>query len=975
MPVPLLATKTNLPSLRPGQLPRPRLAACLDDAVRQGKGMVLVSAPPGFGKTAVVADWLHARLAGENPPLAAWLSLDRNDNDPILFWRYVSAALQNAMPGLSRALDAALGIYPAQPSPQPPLEPLLAGLINSLTALEHHLIFVLDDYHAIDSKDVHASLNFCLDRLPARVTVVVISRVDPPLTLARRRACAQLAELRASQLRFTLAESGAFLAEAGIRLAEDDLSVLDTRMEGWAAGLQLAALSLRECSDRHAFIRSFAGDDRYVVDYLLAEVLSQLSPEMYSFLLKTSMLERLNASLCSQILNLPAAQFEAAPVAVTEESCRQILEHLESANLFLVSLDSRRCWYRYHPLFADLLRRRLRQALRDDQVQALYRQAADWYDQQGLFAEAIAQALAAPEPGHAADLIERHVLTYFYRSETLLVFHWLKSLPESLVRARPLLCAVYACLVALSPPYPPDSCPAAALWLADAEKSLEAAGPGQDLARAFIAKFRAFLARFRGDPCTEVIALTLQALAGLPPEIPVQLGTTDEYSLNFMRLRSALMTNLGISYFAIGYESESRESMLEARRIGLACGDLFNASAATTRLANMAVLHGNLPEAARLCRELLDTLGDSVRQVPYAGLAGVTLGGVLLQRNELEEAARVLDENAELKKLALGIEYQATSLLNQARLLLVLGDAGGALDCIEQAEQRWKGSLLSSDSLRVEVWLAVGRVSPLFREELIHWVQRGALKPFSSSMDWFDKKSSLVMVRAMLAWNRYRREDPSLPTPPDLRQLLAWLESQRQKVEACGWIMWIVEVWALQAVVRQALGDLPGTLADLRQSLELAEPGGFTRLFLDEGAPMRDLLEEVDRQGGKTAAFAHRLLAAFAQEKPVQVPEVRQPAAEKQPAAVKLPAAAKPLEPRPPAQPHAGPAFELVEPLSARELEVLALLARGASNDEIAQKFVIATSTAKKHVHHILEKLEVSSRSKAVNRARELGLI
>ncbi|RPJ50572.1 MAG: hypothetical protein EHM21_04710 [Chloroflexi bacterium] len=626
----MLATKLFQPPLRSDLVARPRLTGLLDEAVRQGCSLILVCAPPGFGKSMMVASWLSERAAAERPLASALFSLDRNDNDPVAFWRYVIAALSRVDPAIGRSMDAAL--VAGQP---PALEPLITGLINDLTkplfgqetpsARTWHsgapLILVLDDYHVIEAEAIHQSLSFFIDHLPSNTAVVVITRVDPPLALARRRARQQLAEVRVNGLRFTRAETGEFLAKSGLDLVDEDLSVLEQRAEGWVVGLQLAALSLRDCTDRHAFITAFAGDNRYVVDYLLEEVLQHLPANIQDFLLKTSILERFCAALCDDVIRDSSIRsseereqlFSHIPDPETQiTNSQSIISHLEQSNLFTLPLDSQRRWYRYHHLFADLLRRRLRQSLSGAEILELYRRACAWFERAGLPEEAVSLALAAPDYASAADIMERHVLAFYYRSEAAIIKRWFQALPEDMLRSRPLLCAVKACLISLSPPYPPESTRLAEEWLCQAEKSLQDRGESMDEARGFITQFRPYLSRFKQEPLSIVIALTHQALEALPPEDdPRAAGNA-----NFLRFRSALITNLGLVNLSLGNVEEAAQVLRDSRRLGLKCGDLFNASASTTFLALISIIQGQLPEAFAICRDFLLALQNATPRSP-----------------------------------------------------------------------------------------------------------------------------------------------------------------------------------------------------------------------------------------------------------------------------------------------------------------------------------------------------------------------
>src|SRR6266516_2490808 len=423
----LLATKLYVPGPRPGFVPRPRLADRLEEGL--ARGLVLVCAPAGSGKTVLLADW--ARRRGRP---VAWLSLDAADNDPARFWRHAVAALSQARPGVGELA----GRVPGSPAPSSS-EGRMTALINKLAAqpAEDKAVLVLDDYHLIDSQPVHEAVLFLLEHLPPGLRLVLASRSDPPLPLARLRACGQLAELRAAELRFTADEAAALLREAiGADLPGATVAALTARTEGWAAGLQLAGLSLRGQADAAGSVAAFSGSHRYVLDYLTGEVLEGQTGQVRGFLLETAVLERLTGELCDAVTGRTGGQ--------------AMLEQVERAGLFLVPLDEVRGWWRYHHFFADLLQARLQQE-RPGRVPALHRNAAAWCEERGLANDAVRHALAAGEPVWAARLMERHFDAQFYlRGEGATVQRWIASLPAELVTSRPRLLLAQALLVLAS---------------------------------------------------------------------------------------------------------------------------------------------------------------------------------------------------------------------------------------------------------------------------------------------------------------------------------------------------------------------------------------------------------------------------------------------------------------------------------------------------------------------------------------------
>ncbi len=888
---PLLTTKFHVPPGRPDVVQRPHLIALLDETLQGPCRLILVSAPAGFGKTTLVAEW----ISHVNRP-ATWLSLDKDDNEPAHFWRYVIAALQTVVPALGQMMMAALD------SPQlPPLDPLLTTLLNDLAQAPQPLLLVLDDYHVIENKSIHDSLNFLLDRLPAQLRLVLTTRVDPPLALSRRRANAQLAEIRAAELRFSPDESAIFLNTTNhLDLSDEDIRLLEHRTEGWIVGLQLAALSLRQRTDRHAFVKSFAGDDRYVVDYLLEEVLQRQPPAIQRFLLHTSILERLCGPLCE---------------AVTGDAhAGSVLHALEQANLFIVPLDNQRYWYRYHHLFADLLLRRLSQ-VETDRLD-LYRRACEWYEREGFLAEAISQALSGSEYELAADLLDRHVLTLFFHSETMMVHHWLQALPEAVLSAHPLLCAAYANTVCHAASFQPQAIKQAEAWLQTAERGHTSTPvrPGQDMTRSFIALTRAYLALWRHDDPTTVIELAQRALDTLPPE--------DELTVdpNYLRLRSGLTNNLGVSYLALGNESAANQAFARAQVIGAACGDLLNAFTAVDSQCLLLRRHGRLHDAADLCRDALESLGKTGQQpeptIPYAGRVYICLGQILLEWNDLDGAEQALVKGVALTQLAAIFPSQFYGCVSLAHLRQTRGDSAAALQTLRELE-----SLHMVIPERTDIDLERARLA-LMQGDIDTAATWAAHRQHSGR-----KRDLPILARVAIVRHH------------DLSALLDSLTAQIDRVD-CP-VELAIELWMLRALALQTIGDMDSAVTALERSLELAEPGGYMRLFLDEGEPLRALLHCIRARKTHVSAYASRLLTAWDAETA-------------------------------PSSPQDQP---LIEPLSPRELEVLRLLASGTSNAEIAQALVITVNTAKKHVVNILGKLDVTSRAKAVTRARELGLI
>jgi len=913
----LLTTKTFLPPVRATLVARPRLLALLSEGI--DRPLTLISAPAGFGKTTLLSEW-HASEVGRSFPLV-WISLDNDDNDSSRFLRYLITTLGTLKAGIGISALAALQL----PQPPPP-KIILTDLINDLNALSTSSALVFDDYHVITSQDVHEILNFFLDHLPPKMHLVLLTRADPPLPLARLRARNQLTEIRTADLRFTQDESTTFLNDVmGLELPIADIDTLETRTEGWIAGLQLAAFSLRQQTDKHAFVATFSGDDRYVVDYLLEEVLQRQSPEVQSFLLQTSILERLCDPLCE---------------AVTGEANNQaILEYLEQTNLFVTPLDNQRYWYRYHHLFADLLRWRLRKAMASSEWMTLYRRACSWYEHQGFIVEAVSQALAAPDFTYTTDLLKQHALTIFFRGENILVHRWLQSLPEDVLRSHPLLCAIYANTIAHTHFFKTNSLQLTEYWLQSAEHGVMDGTPSPDISdstgrsgnsitRSFISLSRAYLTHWRNEAPQAVIDLAQQALASLPPVDQVAIDP------NYLRFHSGLNYILGLSFLRLGNEGAASIALSNARRIGEVCGDLFNACAAILTQSAILRSHGHLHETISLFREALTSLGNAGDRPelsnPYVGMIYVAQGLSLLECNDLDTAEYLLSKGLELSRLTTGTDIQPLGFIALARIKRMRGDLTGALDILKKFEGGTQETTSLVLSYRVRLLLAQGN-----RAAALQWAQ---VQQFTDTFN----TESLTLTRVLIAQSQTANHITATFLP-SMEHLHQFLDSQLQVADANNWIERTIELLILKALANQAQNETTSALNFLQRALELAEPRGYVCAFIEEGIPMHRLLVKLKNFGGTSREYINKLLSAWENNETVAFSALSNQS--------------------------------LVEPLSTRELEVLRLLVTGASNNEIAQKLVITLNTTKKHITHIFEKLAVTKRDEAAIRARELGLV
>jgi LuxR family transcriptional regulator, maltose regulon positive regulatory protein len=904
----LLATKLHVPRPQPGFVPRPRLVQALSEGLARGR--VLICAPAGFGKTSLLADWVR----GGGLPVA-WLGLEAGDNDPARFWRYVVAALDQAQPGIAERLGPLLG----PPAPRS-FEGLVTALINEFAAQpgRDEVLLVLDDYHLVDAGPVHESVAFLLENLPPGLLLVVSGRADPPLSLARLRARGQLAELRAAELRFTTEEAAALLgAAAGPSLPDTAVVALTARTEGWAAGLQLAALSLRGRTDAAGFVAAFRGSHRFVLDYLADEVLDGQPVQVRAFLLETSVLERLSGELCD---------------AVTGRSGSQaMLRQIERAGLFLVPLDEVRGWWRYHHLFADLLRARLEQE-QPGRVQELHRAAAAWSDEHDLGDDAVRHALAAGDAAWAARLVERHVEALIRRGEGTTLHRWLSALPAQSVRDRPRLCLAQATSAAIS-----FRVEAAEALADDAERAFAVRGdepyePSVGRAVSVLANVPALIAHLRGANAR--LRGDAALASGYNRQTLAQLGDEDR------GMRSLIQANLAVVDWLRGRLGQAERDLAEVLAERRAAGEGFLATRVCYDLGQVQRAQGNLDAALATYRQALETVGEVSSQPPHLGMAHVGLAEVLYERDELAAGLDHATRGVTLCRQLAFTPPLATGLAVLARIRQAHGDAAAAMAAMGEAGQVELSPQVVAlfnpvPSQRARLLLAQGDVSAAAQ-----WAKAAGLSP-EDEPDYAREPAYLALARVLLAQDR---PGPALTL---LARLLATAASQDRTGN-------VIEIQALRALALAARHDHVGALAALAEAVTLACPQGYVRVFADEGAPMRALLT--------------RLSAARKDQ--------RAPARDIDPHYLaRLLRACDQAAAAPPSRRAAAALSGMAEPLTDREMEVLRLLAAGRSNQRIAHELVVTLDTVKKHVTHILGKLGAANRTEAVARARQLGLI
>ncbi|HEU5417268.1 MAG TPA: LuxR C-terminal-related transcriptional regulator [Streptosporangiaceae bacterium] len=904
----LLATKLRAPGQRPGLIPRPRLGQRLDQGL--GHGLVLVCAPAGYGKTVLLADWVRRSACP-----AAWLSLDPGDNDPARFWRHAVAALDRVRPGLSGRAGALLG----PPAPAS-FEPLLAVLINELAAQPESApaLLVLDDYHVIRSAAVHQSVEFLMEHRPPGLCLAIASRSDPPLALARLRARGLLTEVRATELRFTGPEAAALLGQslAGRdQLPDDVIAALASRTEGWAAGLQLAALSLRGQRDLGGFVAAFTGSHRYVLDYLTEEVLEQQDEQLRAFLLETSVLDQLSGELCDAVTGRAGGQ--------------ALLERAEQSGLFLVPLDEVRHWWRYHHLFADLLRVRL-QREQPERAAQLHRGAAAWYGERGLADEAIQHALAAGDLAWAARMIEQHFDEVFYqRGEQATISRWLAALPAGLVQARPRLLLARA-------------------TVANAAGEVDAVEPLVEAAQQAAAGTQ--------EPFTPTVGRAASMLANIPALIALdrsylaQFRDDTDGTAEFAAAALAasdpaewLLRSIAHGFLAVAEWRRGRlaaaESSFAASSAGWRAGGQPTVTAwGGYQLAQVQRAQGRPDAAVQTCRQTLDiTMPGGGPPLPAAGPAHVVLGDIAYQRDDLDAALRYAADGVALCRQFVYGPPLAAGLATLAWVRQASGDPEAAMSAMTEAAQIAPGPVSPLNpvpALLARLRLAQGDLAGAER-----WSQESGLSP-DDPPEYAREAGHLALARVLLATGQ----------PGPALALLGRLHEAATAQDRPGSLL---EISALQALALAAASEHEAALTALAAALTLACPRGLVRVFADEGAPMGVLLDQLvaARRAGQPAAGA---LAPGWVSRVQRALEAGRSAA--------------------PGRAGAGPAA-LPEPLTPRELQVLGMLAAGLSNQAIARQLVVTLDTVKKHVSHVLGKLGAANRTEAVALARDLGLI
>jgi len=956
--VPILATKLYIPSPRPKVILRPRLIERLNEGLVKRCKLTLISASAGFGKTTLVSEWIATCGQRETNVRAAWLWLDEGDNDPTRFLTYLIAALQTLKPEMnepSKTGGASIGagaLAALQSSQPPPTESILTPLLNDIVTLPDSFILVLDDYHVIESKPVNDALAFLIEHSPPQMHMVITTREDPHLPLARLRSRGQLTELRAADLRFTPVESTEFLNQVmRLNLSAEDIAALDKRTEGWIAGLQLAALSMQGHQNAAGFIQTFTGSHHFVLDYLLEEVLQQQSEKVQDFLLRTSILNRLCGSLCNAVFQDSTDSVQETAVQGTgvrgtggqTTEGQKTLEYLDQANLFVVPLDNERRWYRYHHLFRDILRQRLGQSLSPAEIAACHLRASLWYEKNGdeaenFLAEAFQHAFAAGDFRRAAGLAEAAYQDMDNRFQSAAWLGWVKKLPEDVVRIRPVLSTQMA--LAFMDAGEPEASEA---HLQDAERYLGSSVSERvvtdetqlEALPAMIAMTRAYNAQVQGDLSATVKYAEL-ALQHIPEG-------------DLFRRAQATIT-LEVTHWTRGDLEAARSAMDDWMKSMRKAGNIVFVVASASALADILVAQGRLREAIMTYQQALRLAaehGPEAQQITahhYLGLAMIQH-----EMGEDAAAAEYLQKTREMGEQTTLVDWPYRWHIAQARLKESGGDLEAALVLLEEARRRYVKNPIPDtrpvDALKANLYLKQGCL-----DKVEDWVRKRGLSA-DDELTYLNEFEHLVLARVLIAEYRSQQSNDSLPRAIGmLERLLKAAEAQRRTGS-------IIEILVVQVLTQQVQGNIPLALASLERVLTLAELEGYLRLFVDEGEPMRLLLlsfqswikKQSSGQIHPLHSYIENLLAAFAPPVDRQTP-IKNSKSET-------------IEPAP-----------LIEALSERELEVLKLLRTELSGPEIADELIISPNTFRTHTKNIFSKLGVNNRRAAVRRAEELHL-
>ncbi|MCK0469849.1 tetratricopeptide repeat protein [Halalkalibacter sp. APA_J-10(15)] len=880
MKMPIISTKLSIPPIRSKIVARPRLLEQLNEGMHHK--LTIISAGAGFGKTTLVSQWL---TSCEQP--VTWLSLEEGDNDLARFLTYLFVALRKIEANIG---EGVIGLL--QSSQLPPIDSILGSLINDVSSVQSDFILVLDDYHMIDAHPIGHAIEFLLDHMPPQMHLVLTTREEPRLSIARLRARGQLTEVRTVDLRFTSYEAAEFLNRVmGLNLSAEEIALLESRTEGWIAGLQLAALSMQDHKDVSDFIQSFTGSHHFVLDYLVEEVLQQQPKYIQAFLLHTSILERLCGPLCDAVLGRKDEERITSPG-------QEVLERLENANLFIIALDNERRWYRYHHLFVDVLRRLRHSSIADEKrsMAQLHILASIWYEDNCFELEAFHHAVAANDVNRAAHLIEGGEIPLLFSGAVTPVQRWLDSLPMKELDVRPSLWVMYAS--ALLSVGQMAGVEQKLVFAENALQGVEQDDKTLDLI-GHIASIRATLAVSKHQTET-ILDESRRALEYLHPDnLPVRTATT---------------WTMGYAYQLQGDRAAARKAYIEALSISQNIGHVIITIMTTLGLGSIHEGDNQLYEAAETYRHALKLAGDPA--MPVACEAHLGLARIYYEWNDLDNAEKHGQRAVQLARQFENTDRSVASEVFLARLKFVQGNDTSAMAILDKAEQlAW----IHNFTYQIPEIVAT-RIQILLRQ--------GQLDRSAQLVTKYEH--SISQTRVHLAQG-------------NAFSALTILESLLQQAEEKGWNDERMKLMALQALAYRAKGERDKAIQVLGEILAMAKPGGYIRMFIDEGLSMESLLTEGAIQG-MMPDYTQKLKLAFEMERKIR-------------------------------QGGDTPNHPLIEPLSERELQVLQLIAEGHSNLDISKILFLALDTVKGHNRRIYGKLQVQRRTEAVARAREYGLL
>ncbi len=911
MPDPLLATKVSLPLLRRRCVPRRGALQRLSAGLEENHLLTLICAPAGYGKTTTLRLWLE-----EVSRPVAWVRLERTDNEPSQFLKYVLTALQQCADNLGWAalevVESARGVN---------LSLISSLLVNDLNALEQPVILVLEDYHLIDNPAIDALIESLLHQAIQTLHLVITTREDPGLSLAHLRVKNQLTEIRAADLRFSLDEASEFFTKVmSIHLPETQVAILAQRTEGWAAGLQLAALSLKDNQDPETFIRAFRGTHRHVLDYLLEEVLYGQTEEVRSFLCQTSILDQLSAPLCEAVTG--------------QKNCHQLLRDLERSNLFLVPLDDHRIWYRYHVLFAELLKNQLVQT-EPDRWDDLHARAAAWHGENGYVDKAVEHAFQVSERSLVLRLIERHVFPMLFQGEVTPVAAWFDRLPDACLHTAPVLCISKAWSLALMQRGAGRAQVDQVLQQAEAALDRTRADEAlRNLVSGHIASIQAFLMQapaFGGEKPEKLIETSQKAQQLLPE---------DEKAI-----RSVNALNIGYGYTALADLPAAERAYRQAFEDGVAGGNWYAAVYGPIDLITIAIIQGQLQDALQLCEEHIDRFNRLLagQRFPPIGDLYCLKGSVLLEENHLAEAEQALTQGASLLRWTGEYEAHIRGYSALARLRAIQGDRTGMLDNLQLLEESRQEVAIYAQAVRhrllVRDWVADRNSLEAARL----WVAQAAIR-FDDLPDitGVDPVSSMYFQTYLSTAHILTRLAALNPQAYSLLDAHGYLARQETFAVAHDLVGWLVEIWMVRALMYQVEGKAQDAYHMIQAALRASAHRGYFRIFLDERDLIRPLLEfaESHLKDNALCAFVRRLLEAM-----------------------------------PGGSVKAKTNLANEQRLSDRELEILRLLAAGQTYKEIGEQLFLSLNTVQFHVKNIYGKLLVNKRVQAIQKATEMKLI